>query len=258
MSTANARAVILAAGAGTRLAGSDVPRPKCLAPFDGVPLIDLQIRALRWCGIDDVTVVVGFEGETVRRACGPVVQFIENRNYADTNSLYSLWMARPLLERPVVIMNCDVLFHPTLLLDLVTAWHDDAVLVSYPAPEAPPFGDEEMKVHVRRGCVAEMSKDLPALRTDAENVGIARFGPRGAPELARIVDRLVTAGHAKEWAPRAFSEYARVNSLFAVGTRGLPWTEIDTADDYAFAAQQVFPAIRNVVHGMAPQLRRGA
>jgi len=258
VSRTSERAVILAAGAGTRLVGSDIPRPKCLAPFDGVPLIDLQMRALHSCGIDDVTVVIGFEADLVRRACGPAVRFIENSEYAQTNSLYSLWLARPLLQGSVVIMNCDVLFHPMLLLDLVTSWHDEAVLVAHPEPDAPPFGEEEMKVRVRRGRVVEMSKDLPVHHADGENVGIVRFGARGAPALARVLDRLVTAGHVRDWAPRAFAEYARRHPLFAVGTRGLPWTEIDTADDYAYAARRIFPAIREDLQALAPPLRRGA
>jgi choline kinase len=213
---------------------------------------------LRWCGVEDVTVVVGFEADRVRRACGSGVRFIENVEFSDTNSLYSLWLARPLLQDMVVIMNCDVLFHPTLLLDLLTAGHDDALLISYPEAEAPPFGREEMKVCVRQGRVLEMSKELPPDRTDGENVGIVRFSRRGARRLSAILDDLVAKGCTREWAPRAFAAYAQEHPLHAIGTRGLPWIEIDTADDYADAARTVFPAIRPALDGAAPLLRRGA
>ena len=252
------RGVILAAGAGTRLTGSAVVRPKCLAPFDRVPLIELQMRALRWCGIDDVTVVVGFEAERVRRSCGPGVRFVENTEFASTNSLYSLWLARPLLGEAFVVLNCDVLFHPVMLDDLLTARHDNALLVSYPQPGDPPFGSEEMKVCVRRGCVAEIRKDLPAADTDGENVGIVKFAARGASRLVRVMDGIVASGNVRDWAPRAFGEFGREEPLYAVGTRGLPWTEIDTAEDYQHAARQVFPAIQQALHDVAPPLRRGA
>jgi choline kinase len=256
--SAPTRAIILAAGAGTRLAGSDVPRPKCLAPFDGTPLIDLQFRALRWCGIEDVTVVVGFEADRVRYACGPRARFVENVQYAQTNSLYSLWLARAVLDDAVVIMNCDVLFHPTLLHDLVTSRYENAALVAYPDEQAAPFGDEEMKVRVTRGRVVDMSKDVEPARIDAENVGIVRFGRDGAAQLGTIVDALVASGHLRDWAPRAFAAFAREQPLYAIGTRGLPWTEIDTAEDYADAARRVYPAIREAVAEIAPALRRGA
>jgi choline kinase len=261
------RGVILAAGSGTRLTGSGVVRPKCLAPFGEHALIDLQLRAFRASSIDDVTVVLGFEADQVRRACGPGVRFVENSLFAQTNSLYSLWLARPLLADGFVAMNCDVLFHPALLGDLLTSKHDSALLVSYPEAGDPAFGDEEMRVQVRRGRVVGIAKDLPDDETDGENVGIAKFTSASARRLIAVMDRIVGAGHMREWAPRAFAEFAQEAPLFAIGTRGLPWTEIDTPEDYQFASRRIFPAIQrdaraaqvwNTASHIAPALRRGA
>lgn len=252
------RGVILAAGAGTRLTGSNIVRPKCLAPFDRTPLIELQLRALRWCGIDDLTVVVGFEAGRVRESCGAGVRFVENLEFESTNSLYSLWLARGLLTEGFVVLNCDVLFHPTLLGDLLTARHDNALLVSYPEAGDPPFGTEEMRVSLRRGCVADIRKDLPDAATDGENVGIAKFSSRGATRLVRVMDRIVGSGSRRDWAPRAFRELAREEPIYAVGTRGLPWTEIDTPADYRRATRHIFPAICHALDEVALPLRRGA
>lgn len=250
--------VILAAGSGTRLNGSDVVRPKCLAPFDGTPLIHLQLRALAACGITDVVVVVGYEAARVRQACGSGVRFVENSRYAETNSLYSLWLAQPLLTAGFVVMNCDVLFHPRLLRDLMTAGHEDALLVSYPEPGAAPFGPEEMKVAVRRGRVVDIRKDLPDSEIDGENVGIVRFGATGAGHLWRHADAIVGSGSLRDWAPRAFGAFARERALFAIGTRALPWTEIDTPDDYRYASTLVYPAIKDAVDELEPAVPWGA
>jgi len=89
--------VVLAAGRGARLNGTAGNLPKCLARIGGLTLIERQIGALRACGIDEVVVVVGCEAERVRRSCSRGVQFVENTRFAQTNSLYSLWLARPLL-----------------------------------------------------------------------------------------------------------------------------------------------------------------
>jgi L-glutamine-phosphate cytidylyltransferase len=252
------RGVILAAGAGTRLNGSSVAGPKCLARFGDTSLVELQLRALRWCGIHDIVVVVGFEPDRVRRACGPGVRFVENPRFAGTNSLYSLWLARPLLSDGFVVMNCDVLFHPVLLADLVTARHEDALLVSYPQAGDAAMGDEEMKVRIRRGRVADIRKDLPLRLTDGENVGIVKFGAAGAARLVSIMDGMVEAGRLRDWAPRAFGAFAREAPLYTIGTRGLPWTEIDTPEDYAHAVRTVFPAIRHATPDLVPALRWGA
>ena len=244
--------VILAAGCGTRLAGSDIVRPKCLAPFDGTALIELQMEALRACGVEEIVVVVGFEADHVRRRCPGAVRFIENPRFAETNSLYSLWLSRGMLAHGFVVLNCDVLFHPDMLMDLLTARHPDALLVSYPASGDAPFGDEEMKVKVRAGRVVDIRKDLPAGEVDGENVGIVKFSASGAARLVRILDQFVGAGAVRDWAPRAFREFAREAALYAIGTRGLPWIEIDTPADYRRATGQVFPAIRSVLNDLTP------
>src|SRR5262245_3737265 len=239
------RGVILAAGSGTRFNGA--VHPQCLADFDGRSLISIQLSVLRACGIADITVVVGFGAESVRRACGPHVRFIENTRFSETNSLYSLWLARPVLERGFVVMNCDVLFHPVMLADLLTARHQNALLVAYPEINDPEMGEEEMKVCVRQGRVVDIDKKLSRRRTDGENVGIAKFGAEGAGRLIAAMRELVDAEQRSAWAPRAFKRFAQDHPLYAVGTRGLPWTEIDTPEDYRHGVEHVYPAIREAL-----------
>jgi choline kinase len=237
------RGIILAAGKGARLNGTAGNRPKCLLRVGGLALVERQIETLRELGIDDIAVVVGCQAELVRQICGPGVQFVENARFAETNSLYSLWLARPLLTDGFVVMNCDVLFHPQLLDDLLTSRHEDALLVSYQEDEASPYGDEEMKVKVRRGCVVDISKTMPPADADGENLGVVKFGAAGAELLGSILEARVDAGALRDWAPRAFAEFAGRRPLHAVGTRGFPWTEIDFPEDYRRAVNEILPAI---------------
>ncbi len=237
------KGIILAAGKGSRLNGTIGDKPKCLLRVGGQTLVERQIEALRAAGITDIVVVVGCQSDHVKRACGKRITYIDNTRFAQTNSLYSLWMARPLLYDGFVVMNCDVLFHPQMLTDLVTSRHEDALLIAYQENDSEPMGDEEMKIKVRRGRVAEISKTLAAEEADGENVGIVKFGAEGARLLGTLMDRRVTAGGLRDWAPRAFADFARVRPLHAIGTRGYPWTEIDFPADYEHAVRDVLPAI---------------
>jgi len=243
------RGIILAAGKGSRLNGTAGDAPKCLLRVGSMTLVERQIQALRAAGVDDVAVVVGCQSERVRRICGPSIIYVENARYAQTNSLYSLWLARPLLLDGFVVMNCDVLFHPQLLVDLLAARYDDALLLSY-ADEV--LGDEEMKVRVRRGRVVDISKTLADEDADGENVGIVKFGAEGARLLAACLDARVAAGGLRDWAPRAFGDFARQRPLYAVSTRGLPWTEIDFPEDYRRAVDDVLPAIEGDEDAVGP------
>ena len=239
------RGIILAAGKGSRLNGTAGDAPKCLVKAGELTLVERQIRALHRAGIDDIVVVVGCQADRVRRTCGQDITYVENARFAQTNSMYSLWMARALLYEGFVVLNCDVLFHPVLLGDLLSSRHENALLLAYREADQPPFGDEEMKVKVRCGRVADMSKQMDPADADGENLGIVKFGPHGAARLVGIMDRLIAAGGLREWAPRAFAEFALTSPLHAIGTRGFPWIEIDFPEDYQRALRHVLPEIES-------------
>jgi choline kinase len=203
--------------------------------------VERQIQALHRAGIRDVTLVIGCGADSLRQHCGRSVRYVENRQFSETNSLYSLWLARDELAGGAVILNCDVLFHPQLLDDLLTAPHPAALMLAYRQPGDPAFGDEEMKVKVRDGLVVEMSKTMAPEEADGENVGMLRFDEETIPTLNACLDAIVATGRLREWAPCAFSMFAAERSLHALSTRGLPWTEIDFPEDYQRAVRQVLP-----------------
>lgn len=246
--------VILAAGRGARLNGGRSDMPKCLVTVGGTTLLSRNIALLRGAGIEHVVVVVGCAADTVRRTCTDVT-FVENARFADTNSLYSLWLARPLLTDGFVVMNCDVLVHPQMLTDLVTARYEDALLLAHREPWTH-YGDEEMKVRLDGSRVVAMAKDLPPAEADGENVGIVKFGAQGARLLVDKMDTLIAAGEHRAWAPRAFAAFAADRPLRAIGTRGFPWIEIDFPEDYRRAVEVVLPEIDHDLSTAA--LRRSA
>jgi len=238
------RGIILAAGKGARLNGGNSDMPKCLVTLGGETMLARNIRALRCAGVDEITVVVGCAAETVRRSCGgdADITFVENAEFDQTNSLYSLWLARPVLAEGFVVMNCDVLVHPQLLTDLLSARHEDALLIAYRDDDTE-YGDEEMKVRVRRGRVVDISKAMAPDDADGENLGVVKFGADGAVALVEEMTRIVGAGEVRAWAPRAFQAFAARRPLHVIGTRGLPWIEIDFPDDYRRAVEDVLPSI---------------
>ena len=237
----NMKAIILAAGKGKRLDKVCGDYPKCLLDIGGLSLIERQIETLRAVGVNDITAVVGFGAEHVRERCGSGITYIENEIHDQTNSLYSLWLARDMLTEGFVVLNADVLFHSQMLIDLLSVQFEDALLISY-EPLAD-LGEEEMKVKVRKGCVVDLSKQMNPAEADGENVGIVKFGPSGAALLIEQMDTLVSAGNLKEWAPRAFREFAAQRPLNAISTRGYPWIEIDFPEDYRCAVNEILPEL---------------
>ncbi len=236
------RAIILAAGRGSRLENTAGDVPKCLARVGAATLLERQISALRAAGVSRIVVVTGYRAGLVRALCGDAVTCIENTRHAVTNSLYSLWLARDFLGDGFVVMNGDVLLHPRLLIELLASPYEDALLISYRDGSAP-LGDEEMKVVVRDGRVVEITKQMDGREADGENVGVVKFGATGARLLVERMDALIASGAERDWAPRAFREFAQTHPLHVVSTGGLPWIEIDYPSDYRRALNEVMPLI---------------
>jgi L-glutamine-phosphate cytidylyltransferase len=236
------RAVILAAGSGSRLRPVLGPWPKCLASLGGRPLVEWQMRHLREHAIRAITLVLGYRKEAIEAVCGRDVEVVYNPDHAMTNSLYSLWLARNLLSEGFVVLNSDVLFHPHLLTRLLASSHEDALLMAAREPGIR-YSDEEMKIHVRDGRVAAIDKALPDAHSDGENVGIVKFGAEGAAVLVDEVNTLIEQGAVRDWLPRAFHAFCRKRPLHVIDTAGLPWIEIDFPADYARACSEVLPAI---------------
>jgi choline kinase len=215
--------------------------PKCLARLGSGTLLERQLSTLRACGIDAVTVVAGYRAGDVRRVCGPGVGLVYNGRFASTNSLYSLWLARDLLTDGFLVLNSDVLFPRQLLEDLLTARYDDALLVS--ARGDAEYSDEEMKVQIRAGRIAAISKQIAPADADGENIGVGLFSRSGAAVLVEEMNRLVADGGVREWLPAAFAAFCRRRPLWAIESRGFPWIEIDFPEDYWRACGEILPAI---------------
>jgi choline kinase len=236
------KAIILAAGKGTRLNGVEL-KPKCLFEVGGRTLLDRQVSALIESKLNDIVIVAGFEAERIRRQCPSQISIVMNSRFAETSSLYSLWLAREHLRDGFVVLNCDVLFHPRLLTKLISSPFHDALLVELVDKNANHLGDEEMKVKVANGLVVDIRKDLNPAEADGENVGMVKFSSAGARELVKEMDALISRGFEREWAPRAFREFASRFPLHAISTGDLPWIEIDFPEDYRNAQEEIFPKI---------------
>jgi choline kinase len=242
------KAIILAAGVGSRLRPYTADRPKCLLDVGGQTIMRHQLDGLARCGVIDVVAVVGYHADRIREHAGNAVRYVENARFEQTNSLYSLWLARDELASGALVLNSDVFALPLLFDRLQQSPAPDAVLVE----RGDHFEPEDMKVQLAAdGHVVDFGKNLPAEHAQAHNVGVAKFSREGARNLVDCLEELVEAGHENDWVPLAFREFARVWPLVAVATDGLPWIEIDYVDDLTRARAEIALAIAALDHASA-------
>ena len=120
------KVLILSAGQGRRLLPLTASIPKCAVPIRGRSILEWQLEELARCGVDRVTVVVGFAAEHVdrllnARAWPYEVRTLYNPFFAVADNLASCWVAAPEMTEDFVLVNGDTLFEAAVLRRLLAA-----------------------------------------------------------------------------------------------------------------------------------------
>ena len=227
-------AIILAAGSGSRLLPHTAHAPKCLTTVAGHPILRYQIAALRHCGITDIVIVVGYKSDRIREFVDPSVTLVENREYATTNSSYSLWLAREHMGDGFIHLNSDLLFEPPLLQALLSAPVENAIVVDRQVRP----GSDMMKARMQGSRILAMSKGLTE-EAAAEVIGPAKFGRAAASVLLRRLSELAAESDRNRWAYSVFGELASETQFAGVDNPGCFWAEIDTLADHEAAERRI-------------------
>jgi len=232
------RAIILAAGVGSRLQALSGGKPKCLVEIGGRPLILHQLEALADHGIGPVLIVAGYRADEVREVVGDRAEFVINDRFQETNSLYSLWLAREHVSGPFILLNCDLFFNPEVLERLLDA---PSNALAYDSTSS--RGREQTKIAVKDGRVVDIGKDVPPGSARGESLGTLKFDAEGAKAMFDAADRLVREGNERAWVIEATRAAASQVGIHAVNVAGLAWTEIDFPYDLDVARREVWPTI---------------
>jgi choline kinase len=117
-------AVILAAGTGSRLQPLTADAPKCLTEVDGIPILERQVRCLHQWGVNRLVVVVGHREHRIREFLDAwtgdlKIDYVVNPHYRTTNNIYSLWLSQQEVSEPFLLLECDLIFEPFLLADML-------------------------------------------------------------------------------------------------------------------------------------------
>jgi L-glutamine-phosphate cytidylyltransferase len=240
------KAIILAAGQGTRIRAVHGERPKCLIKVDDETILDHQIDGLSKAGIDEIAIVVGYEKQQIIRhvqkrfgRSASRIHFIDNPAFALTNNIYSLWIARDWLNGGgFVCLNADVIFDPKILNSALKTGAPVSMIVD------PEWRDETMKVIIDHGQIMQMSKQISQSEFGGTYIGITVFDQMiNARFFAKMQD-LINAGRVSDFFNVAVQEL--VDEGLRVGfttTGGAAWAEIDDPLDLTFARQNVFPQL---------------
>ncbi len=231
------KAIILAAGRGSRMKSLTDDRPKCLIEFRGKPLLQLQLDALRGAGFTAIAIVCGYRGELLTPYG---LKMFDNPRWAQTNMVSSLECAAEWLAQEECVVSYSDIFYSSIAVDNLRA--SSAELAVAYAPDwldlwkkrfADPLDDAEtFRLDFATGRILEIGKKPRTVdEIQGQYMGLLKFTP--ASWMACSALRAGLESTARDRMDMTSMLQSLIESGFPV--TGVPvnsdWGELDSDDD---------------------------
>lgn len=232
------KAVLLAAGLGTRLRPITNEVPKCMVPVNGMPIIEKQILNLIENGVKDIYVVAGYKREVLKTFLNknyPFVHVIENELYDTTNNMFSLYLAMNFVRgSEFLLMNSDVFHDASIEAGLIDSNKANMVACEYGR-----YIEESMKIMVNNEIVTHISKQISPEGAYATSIDVYKIGVEAGSILFDMcIDIIEKQGNRNSWTEVALDNiFSKVDfNPYSIEGR---WFEIDNHEDLE-AAERLF------------------
>lgn len=224
------KALLLAAGRGTRISRYLSGNPKCTVDIGDQRLIEYTMDLFHRKGITEIAMVLGYRAEVIRQIVEPYgVKCYYNPFYDVTNSIASAWFARDFLagEGDTLIMNADVYMDEDLL-DHVIACQISPVM----------FGDSsrkeeaDYKFKYENGILQKYGKELTGEDITGEYIGIGKFSHEFMPTFLEKMDEMINTQQHSVWWENILYQMVGQRDVYVDEVNGKFWAEVDYIEDY--------------------------
>jgi choline kinase len=192
------KAIILAAGRGSRMKNLTDEKPKCLIEVRGRSLLEWQLKALRKAGLSDIAIVTGYQRELL--AHRGLVEF-HNPHWATTNMVSSLACAAEWLEsEPCIVSYSDIFYDASAVTAMINCpaklaiTYDENWLKLWQKRFSDPLLDAETFRLNKDGGLAEIGNKPKSIEEiEGQYMGLLLFTPDGWAEVVQIRDNMSAA-----------------------------------------------------------------
>jgi len=225
------KALLMAAGVGTRISRHLHGQPKCCVEVGGKPLIRHTFEMLERNGIRDIALVTGYQEQHILQALeGISFRRFFNPFFRVTNSIASAWMAREFLtaDDDIIIMNGDV-FLEDEALEAVIREQRSPVMIA----DSTRIQDADYRFKWSGDLLQCFGKDLSDADTTGEYVGICRLSGDYIPIFRqKIVEAINEEDFGCWWEDVIYRLVGTGTQVFVKDIAGKFWAEVDYIEDY--------------------------
>ena len=182
--------------------------------------------------------IMDFAGEAYRDSCKIV--YIENPEYATTNTIYSLYLTKDhFINDDFIYFNADVLFHKDVVKLLVDHKDSHVLAVDYKK-----CAEEEVKFKTNsEGRVSEIGKKIALEEAEGEFIGVAKFGRSISGYFIDALEYYSNRNEKNLFFEKAVNDILNMDNFIPLDVSNIPNIEIDFPEDLRKAKDEVYPAI---------------
>jgi L-glutamine-phosphate cytidylyltransferase len=242
----NTKALIVAAGLGSRLKSHTENKPKCMLDFGGKTLLQRQLFSYKENGIENISLIRGYKKNKINYKG---INYFDNNDFKNNNILNSIFYAEEALNGNIIISYSDILFEPFVVKRAMESDHDISVIVDidwkdyYKNRKDHPLSEAENVIFNSNNEVVKIGKIASEKEeVHGEFIGMIKLNHRGCEILKQNFHRVKKLFWNKPFQRAKIFQRAyltdMIQELVDVGIkihcviieRG--WKEIDTVEDY--------------------------
>ena len=220
------KAIILAAGKGSRLYPLTLDKPKGLLKIGNETILDRLVRQFRECGIEEILIVVGYQKKIIMNHFGSSVRYIDYDDFENTNNLHTLWSIRNELNENVLISFADLILHKSIIKNLIAS--DNNLVMAIDTSQVL---EGTMRVSIKD----ERIKNITTTSIDEADgnfIGIAKINKNSCKVLVEEMSKLID-GCYKDYYTIAIDNIVRKGlQVNYYDVKNIIWREVDTKIEY--------------------------
>lgn len=222
------KALIMAAGRGTRISRYIEGKPKCMVDIGGVKLIEYTVQELLERNINHIGIVLGYRLEELERVLSKYpIAFYYNYFYEVTNSIASAWFARDFIDDDMIMMNADVFAEKDIIDGLFGTGQETVLLSDSRRKEMADY-----KLYYEDNQLIKFGKELEGNDISGEYVGIARISKDFLDAFKARLQSLIQKGQYNMWWEDVLYSFVGERPIYVRDVAGKFWAEVDFIEDY--------------------------
>ena len=246
------KAIILAAGAGSRLDNITKNKPKPLVNIGKKSLLEHQITKLQKNGINDITVIIGPYPEKYNFKD---IEYVIDKNYNEHDQFGSLLLSKSLMTEEIIILFADIIFQENILQQILNSKNDISISLdlewkeSYKQRTNNDMSNADVSVITNNQILnIGRNSEFPKSPVTAEFLGIIKISNSFIKDFKNNIESFenriqkpqnhlsIKNSKVIDFLSFLLSNGIKINPLFISGK----WAEIDTEQDLEFANQKFY------------------